>query len=142
MSHNFCLSSRTHQRGSLYIVAIFVLVVMGMLSMSLTRVEWSNSDAQTREILGAQAWLAAHSANEWALTQVYPLVSEYDENACEDIVNNTSLDFGLTQCQDAVLTCEELPVLDGTRSFRIEATVECGSGINQVQRVQEVWVRE
>ncbi|WP_394248691.1 MSHA biogenesis protein MshP [Vibrio profundi] len=142
MSHNFCPRKRTRQRGSLYIVAIFVLVVMGMLSMSLTRVEWSNSDAQTREFLGTQAWLAAHSANEWALTQVYPLVAGYDEDACADTVDGASLDFNLAQCQNAELTCEELPVLDDTRSFRIEATVECGSGINQVQRVQEVWVRE
>lgn len=142
MSHNSLYQSRRFQKGSLYIVAIFVLVVMGMLSMSLTRVEWSNNDANTRDVLGTQAWLAAHSANEWALTQIYPLNNDSDVAACTGTVNGTSLDFGLAQCQDAVLTCEELPELDGVRSFRVEATVECGSGINQVQRVQEVWVRE
>ncbi|MGL6026592.1 MAG: MSHA biogenesis protein MshP, partial [Vibrio sp.] len=49
------------QAGNLYIVAIFVIVVMGFLAAALTRIEWSNQDALSRDVLGTQAWFAAHS---------------------------------------------------------------------------------
>ena len=56
------------QAGNLYIVAIFVIVVMGFLAAALSRMEWSNQDALSRDLLGTKAWFAAHSLNEFALT--------------------------------------------------------------------------
>ncbi|MDD1829234.1 MSHA biogenesis protein MshP, partial [Photobacterium sp. ZSDE20] len=64
---------KSSQQGSVLVVAVFVIVVMGFLATSLVQVQWSNHDTLTRKQLGTQAWLLAHSANEWALTQVYPL---------------------------------------------------------------------
>lgn len=55
------------------IVVLFVVLVMGLLATTLARLEWTNQDTQTREIFGTRAWFMAHSANEWALTQLFPL---------------------------------------------------------------------
>ncbi|MDN3700358.1 MSHA biogenesis protein MshP [Vibrio artabrorum] len=138
---------KSSQQGSVLVVAVFVIVVIGFLATSLVQVQWSNHDTLTRKQLGTQAWLLAHSANEWALTQVYPLsvspaVSTSVNTACNDLNSNQVSNGMSTICRVDQLTCHQVGVLDGVGFFKIESTAVCGSGINQVQRIQEVWVRE
>lgn len=138
---------KSSQQGSVLVVAIFVIVVMGFLATSLVQVQWSNHDTLTRKQLGTQAWLLAHSANEWALTQVYPLtvspaVSTSVSAACGNLNANQVSSGMSTICTVDPLTCSQIGVLDGVGFFKIESTAICGSGVNQVQRIQEVWVRE
>lgn len=139
--------SKSSQQGSVLVVAVFVIVVMGFLAASLVQVQWSNHDTLTRKQLGTQAWLLAHSANEWALTQVYPLtvspaVSTSVSTVCSNL-NSSQVSSGMsTICTVDQLTCRQIGVLDGVGFFKIESTAICGSGVNQVQRIQEVWVKE
>lgn len=139
--------SKSSQQGSVLVVAVFVIVVMGFLATSLVQVQWSNHDTLTRKQLGTQAWLLAHSANEWALTQVYPLtvspaVSTSVSTVCSTLNANQVSSGMSTICTVDQLTCSQIGVLDDVGFFKIESTAICGSGINQVQRIQEVWVRE
>ncbi|MFA0154716.1 MSHA biogenesis protein MshP [Vibrio sp. 10N.261.46.A3] len=139
--------SKSSQQGSVLVVAVFVIVVMGFLATSLVQVQWSNHDTLTRKQLGTQAWLLAHSANEWALTQVYPLtvspaVSTTVSTVCSNLNSNQVSSGMSTICTVNQLTCRQIGVLDGVGFFKIESTAVCGSGINQVQRIQEVWVKE
>ncbi|CDT96198.1 putative MSHA biogenesis protein MshP [Vibrio coralliirubri] len=139
--------SKSSQKGSVLVVAVFVIVVMGFLATSLVQVQWSNHDTLTRKQLGTQAWLLAHSANEWALTQVYPLtispaVSTSVSTVCSNLNSNQVSSGMSTICTVNQLTCRQIGVLDGVGFFKIESTAVCGSGINQVQRIQEVWVKE
>ncbi|CDU06129.1 putative MSHA biogenesis protein MshP [Vibrio coralliirubri] len=139
--------SKSSQQGSVLVVAVFVIVVMGFLATSLMQVQWSNHDTLTRKQLGTQAWLLAHSANEWALTQVYPLtvspaVSASVSTVCSNL-NSSQVSSGMsTICTVDQLTCRQIGVLDGVGFFKIESTAICGSDVNQVQRIQEVWVKE
>ncbi|MCK8082922.1 MSHA biogenesis protein MshP [Vibrio sp. 1CM24A] len=139
--------SKSSQKGSVLVVAVFVIVVMGFLATSLVQVQWSNHDTLTRKQLGTQTWLLAHSANEWALTQVYPLtvspaVSTSVSTVCSNL-NSSQVSSGMsTICTVDQLTCRQIGVLDGVGFFKIESTAICGSGVNQVQRIQEVWVKE
>lgn len=138
---------KSSQQGSVLIVAVFVIVVMGFLATSLVQVQWSNHDTLTRKQLGTQAWLLAHSANEWALTQVYPLTvspaaSTSVSAACGNLNSNQVSSGMSTICTVGKLTCSQIGTLDSVGFFKIESTAICGSGINQVQRIQEVWVRE
>ncbi|MGR5470520.1 MSHA biogenesis protein MshP, partial [Vibrio astriarenae] len=64
---------KKNQQGNVLIIVLFVIIVMGYLAASLMRVNWSNQSTLTREFLGTKAWFIAQSANEWALTQLYPL---------------------------------------------------------------------
>ncbi|CDT91875.1 hypothetical protein [Vibrio coralliirubri] len=139
--------SKASQQGSVLVVAVFVIVVMGFLATSLVQVQWSNHDTLTRKKLGTQAWLLAHSANEWALTQVYPLtvspaVSTSVSTVCSNLNSNQVSSGMSTICTVDQLTCRQIGVLDGVGFFKIESTAICGSGVNQVQRIQEVWVKE
>ncbi len=132
------------QRGNILVVAIFVIVVMGFLATSLVRVNWSNSDSQAREVLGTQAWLLTQSANEWVLTQMYPLnASAAVSSACSATINGASRSFSTqTTCEPVVMTCSNIGTLDEQDFFKVTATAICGSGELQVQRRQEILVKE
>lgn len=139
---------KNQQQGNLYIVVVFVLVVMGFLATSLMRIEWSNNDAHSRDVLGTQAWLLSQSINEYVLTQFYPLTGSADiANNCDPIeptivTGAENLLATVPQCSGLQLRCEEIGTLGDLSYFKVEARVTCGSGINQVERSQEVWVRE
>lgn len=138
--------SLKQQRGSLYIVLIFVLVVMGFLASALSRISWSNSDSHTKDVIGTQAALLAHSGNEWALEQLYGITAVGTISAQCTAINGTVVNSFQTQvnCQDVQLTCQPRggQLVDGTQMYVISSTAICGSGESLMQRNQEVWVRE
>ena len=137
------------QSGSLYIVVIFVLVVMGFLATTLSRIQWSNADIQTKEVLGTQAWLLAQSVNEDALTIIYPLQSESSAIAthCATLDVSALVDFddkfiGAQNCALVEASCTPAGRLAQVDYFRLVARVSCGSGNSIVERAEEIWVRE
>ena len=142
-----------NQQGSLYVVVVFILVVMGFLATTLTRIQWSNNDAHAKDVLGTQAWLLAQSVNEEMLTVFYPLDSTNSAVAsnCPNIGStiNSSLvdserDFtgSKMSCRLENLACNPVGELDGMNYFKLLARVQCGSGKSQVERTEEIWVRE
>jgi MSHA biogenesis protein MshP len=141
---------KQNQQGNVLIVVLFVIIVMGYLAASLMRISWSNQSGLTREFLGTKAWFVAQSANEWALTQLYPLNGSSDSvtTICVDQVSGATPNVTQnTACRINKMSCLRLGVLnEGTSEaqslFRVQATAICGSGLSQVQRQQEVWVRE
>ncbi|WP_282066561.1 MSHA biogenesis protein MshP [Vibrio rotiferianus] len=138
-----------HQRGNVFIVSLFVIVVMGYMATSITKINWSNQTLVTKEFLGTQAWFLAQSATEWALTKIYPLgdsAPDVEEN-CRDKVNGqfTEIvkDINFGTCTLARLECKGGDKkLDNQVFYRIEAAVQCGSGINLVERRQEIWIKD
>lgn len=132
-----------NQRGSVLIVAIFTLVVLGGLATVMSKIEWSTKDTHTREFMSAQAWMLANSANEWALTQFYPLSGPFDLDAACSVIDGSR--YGRTAqdvCSEATLTCKDTGDLNGIALYSVVSTATCGSGMYQVQRRQEVWVKE
>lgn len=138
------------QQGNVLIVVLFVIIVMGYLAASLMKVSWSNQSTLTREFLGTKAWFIAQSANEWALTQLYPLdKNDPDvESLCSVAVNGKTPNVTEgTGCQINAMACEKIGTFNASTSeaeslFRVQATAICGSGVAQVQRQQEIWVRD
>lgn len=138
---------RKKQAGNLYIVAIFVIVVMGFLAAAITRMEWSNQDSLSRELLGTKAWFAANSVNEKALTLLYPLnaTSSAVSSACGVWGSSSASEVmaSYDQCQ-VKTTCKNEGTLELSNKtyYRIESAVTCGSDQFEVRRVQDVWVKE
>ncbi|MDR9826752.1 MSHA biogenesis protein MshP [Vibrio sp. FNV 38] len=128
--------SRRKQQGSVLIVAVFVIVVMGMMAAALNRIQWSNQDSHVREVNGTHAWLAATSATEWALTEVYPL------NSTIGSCSIGALPLIFERCSSVTTTCSNLGSLGENTYFKITSIAECGTGIHAVERRHEVWGRE
>ncbi|WCE30011.1 hypothetical protein [Vibrio sp. SCSIO 43137] len=140
------------QQGNIVIIAIFIVVVMGLLAVNLTRISWSNQDTLSREVLGTQAWFVAHSANEWALATLFPIgqagtPTQLDTNC--DTVNSSSstaavaLVNGLS-CSAPTIQCSKpaASIPDDLKYFQVSTSAICSSGTQfQVQREQQVWVK-
>ncbi|MGO2497040.1 MAG: MSHA biogenesis protein MshP [Vibrio litoralis] len=153
-------SSSNRQSGSVLIVVIFVVVVMGLLAATMARLEWSNQDTQSREIMGNRAWFMAHSANEWALTQLYLLnhqgsVPSDIEARCSGLNSADAANMLTTQfredseygnCSVKALTCSTSILsaddIDYTY-FKVHAEASCGDeqGLFSVERSQDVVVK-
>ncbi|HAS26504.1 MAG TPA: MSHA biogenesis protein MshP [Vibrio sp.] len=147
------MSRNYQQRGSALIIVIFIIVIVGFLATSLTRTSWSTHDTNTRSVLGTQAWLLSHSVNEYVMTQFYPdpdpTASSAVSASCTtpipvDISNfaESLVESATVSCELYRLECENRGRLGGMSFYILESSVICGSGVSQVQRNQEVWVRE
>ncbi|OBT17478.1 hypothetical protein A9264_01360 [Vibrio sp. UCD-FRSSP16_10] len=133
------------------IIAIFTLVVLGSLAAVMSKIEWSSSDTHTREFMSAQAWMLTTSANEWALTQFYPLSGSVGmEDKClgntntniEGIDGASYQQLAQDVCGAVSMSCHLAGTLDSQNLFVVTATATCGEGAFQVQRRQEVWIKE
>ncbi|WP_122036563.1 MSHA biogenesis protein MshP [Aliivibrio sp. EL58] len=142
MYHN-----QAKQKGNLLIMSVVVMVVVGYLSLNLLKVETSNHDTVSKEVLGTQAWFLAHSGAEWGLVQLFPLnQSGANDSICDEHEplrkHFPDMQLDGSGCRTAPqITCKKTPVND-IRYFQITSTATCGSGINAVVRVQEVWAKE
>ncbi|MCR9629803.1 MSHA biogenesis protein MshP [Vibrio antiquarius] len=140
------------QKGNVLIVTLFVIIVMGYLAASLMKVTWSNQSGLTREFLGTKAWFTAQSSNDWVLTQFFPLGgSAAVETRCDDIKGKSvKPDSGLFDkaCKVTTIECQKAGKIPGdfpdedVELYVVKSVAICGSGLSQVQRQQEVWVRE
>lgn len=142
------------QQGSMIVIVIFIIVILGFLATNLVRVNWSDSDTNNRAIMGTQAWLLSHSVNEYVLSRMYPSPTTSDVAAqCTEIeagnyntsVQDNIIDNSTIQCDLVDLSCDDgggARVLEGQTFYVVESRVSCGSGLYEVQRSQEIWVRE
>lgn len=148
------MSRKSKQSGSMLIIVIFVILVMGYLATSLNLTSWSSRDSTTRGVLGTQAWLLSHSANEYVLTEMYPdedtsnvgaICMGTRLNAGGDIrqfIEQTLITSATASCALQELDCQDRGELDGRTFYILQSTVSCGTGIHEVQRSQQVWLRE
>ncbi|BDR12332.1 MSHA biogenesis protein MshP [Vibrio sp. STUT-A11] len=140
------------EKGNVLIVTLFVIIVMGYLAASLMKVTWSNQSGLTREFLGTKAWFAAQSSTEWVLTEFYPVGgSEAVSSVCTALKAGTlTIESGLVDkaCKIKAIECQKSGKLPGelpgeeVELYVVKSVAICGSGLSQVQRQQEVWVRE
>lgn len=140
------------QSGSVLIVVLFVVLVMGLLATTLARLEWTNQDTQTREIFGTRAWFMAHSANEWALTQLFPLGESGESSEvlsrCDAVNNDWEAQTTMindNSCTITSVTCSYQNIPDEYAEYRyytLVSVASCGEdGLYQVERAQQVVVK-
>lgn len=114
------------QRGSSLAIAVFVIIVMSLLTTAITNTISSSSDQVVQEVLGTRALLAAESANEITLTQVFPIDDDANSCADADVVvgrryfNNIT---GLENCL-AVTSCSD-NTIDSETYYLVESTGVC-----------------
>ncbi|NVK26238.1 MAG: hypothetical protein HWE10_15020 [Gammaproteobacteria bacterium] len=115
-----------YQRGSSLAIAVFMVIVMSLLITAITNTISSSSDQVVQEVLGTRALLAAESANEMTLAQIFPLDDEV--NKCSDAEVDTGLRYldgfaGFPNC--VVFTiCNNHPD-DEPKYYLIESTGIC-----------------
>ena len=120
-------------KGSALILALFIIIVLTLLGVALTRVLSTSNETIAQEVIGTRALMAANSAMQAQLQQLFPLNAT---GTCPVITlpaltanyDFTTID-GLYHCK-ANTSCS-LYFTDpatGVNYFRITSTGECGSG--------------
>ncbi|RUO19427.1 hypothetical protein [Aliidiomarina haloalkalitolerans] len=124
------------QHGGALPIAIFIIVVMSLLGLTMMRILADVSSATVAEVFGTRAEAAASSGLEIALTNIFPLNDDVNLTYCT--VRGTSpaithqYDFnvtGLLNCS-AIIECNYFDIPDPYRgyNFRIESIGSCEAG--------------
>ena len=120
------------QQGSSLVLALFVIVILTLLGSVMMRIISTSSETVSQEVLGTRAYMAANSAMQAELQQLFPLdgtnncassTSDYD-------LTNLGSDIpGLYHC-DATTTCTKYYTdpTDGTNYYQLTSTGHCGVG--------------
>ena len=120
------------QRGSAIMIALFVIVIMGLLAAAMGRFLVDSGEKNTVEVRGVRALMAAQSGLEIALYRLYPNNS-WTAQQCAASATTTFALPGLVNCQ-ATVTCTPLNVSAAgtTRTgYRFSSEGRCGDpGVN------------
>lgn len=135
-----------YQSGSALVVAIFVIVVLGLLVATLSRLTVSSSDSVVVEVLGSRAHNAAQTGLNIAMMEIFPLQeSSFDAvSDCDDItlpnpvVFSATTDPGLAQCE-VTLTCTDTEFRN-QKYFQLTADGQCEAGESKASRTLTVEV--
>jgi MSHA biogenesis protein MshP len=121
----------TAQRGSMMVIALFVIVVLGLLGLTMTRLLSSSSEAIIHEVLGQRALNAARAGINCA-------VAKQLGAGC---VNPSSKTFtgvaGLENCSYEYEIGTPRAIVDGNKEFTywtFNSTGQCRVGNTNVTR--------
>ena len=119
-------NSKHQQRGSMLVIALFVIVVFGLLGLTMTRLLSSSSETVIYEVLGQRALNAARAGIECAIANATPGI------VCAQAVsmsfNNVA---GLENCSYTVVGPINRIITDGANTFTYSiftSTGECTAG--------------
>ena len=140
---------RFRQRGSAIVLALFILVVLALLAISLIRMLADSSRSVATEVYGARAFLAAQSGLDLALVSLFPLANG-EGVGCGSVPANDGGRFaaqnGLVNCS-VTIQCNSVvaPAPDGQTYYRLTSEGVCQAGTGEeaidVARTLEVEAR-
>lgn len=141
---------RKKQSGSALILAVFIIIVISLLGASLVSLQRDSAESTSYEVYAARAYLAAYSASEIALVDLFPLgetevsdenctVSGEDENTIRvDLPDERESDgtIGFHGCS-ASYTCETISAASSTTvRYSVTSTAICkNSEINTRRQI-------
>ncbi|GAC13779.1 hypothetical protein [Aliiglaciecola lipolytica] len=129
MRHNYLHASLQKQSGSMIVIALFVIIVMALLGLTMVKLLNSSADAVIHEVYGARALHAAQSSMEINIKSAFPLTQDGAGN-CDSL---TTIAFatvpGLQNCY-AIASCTLTTgfVDETTQYYHFESTGICSAG--------------
>jgi MSHA biogenesis protein MshP len=122
--------NKNHQQGSMLVIALFVIIVLGLLGITMTRLLSSSSETVVYEVLGQRALNAARTGVDCAVASQFG-------TGCNNSVNKTFINVsGLENCSYTVVVNNK-PIVDGAKTFTywtFASTGECSAGNTIVTR--------
>ena len=124
------------QQGSMLVMAVFIIVIFGLLASALTSILSSSQDTVSYEVLGSRAQATANAGMEAGLYRVLR-----NSVACNVIpaastpltVNIDNTVVGLVQCNVSV-ACNQRAAVNGstTTYYILNSTGTCVAGNNKL----------
>ena len=114
------------QQGSALMLAVFVIVIVLLLGITLVEILSTGDEAVSQEVLGTRALAAANSGMQGQLQVLFPLNNVAGSCPATTNYNFSNID-GLSQCS-AVVTCDNYVNVEGISYYRLASTGSCGTG--------------
>jgi len=133
-------SSLARQQGSMLIMAIFIIVVVGLLVSAFSVIFSSSQTAVSYEVLGARAQAAANAGVEAGLYRILRKAAACNVMASGSTTPTTALSVtldtsavALSQCTVSVL-CGQRPAVSASSAsyFVLNSTASCIAGNNNL----------
>ena len=121
---------KIQQQGSMLVIALFVIIVFGLLGLTMTRLLASSSESVIYEVLGQRALNAAKTGLERCLAAKYPIASGITpcSSPTDYTFNNVA---GLENCQYQVVPSNDVTVIDNGNTYtyaKFTSTGRCDAG--------------
>lgn len=142
---------KSQQRGFLIPLAIFIVVVMGLLALALARTTTQTGLATAQELISLQAFYAAESGAQKGMNKLFPPGFDSDPDvAVRAGVNGRctsgfteTLNFsgvqGLSACSTEIsCECMSCNPADATSFYTITSVGSCGTGVISAVRTIKV----
>ncbi len=133
--------SLKRQNGSMLLVALFVIIVLGALTISMMQAGSDNTRTTVFEVLGMRALNAANSGVEQALGEV---IGVGGSGQCSNVSANMDLSSiaGLKGCT-VILSCSEVNIAaTGFIHYTVTGDATCAAGEFVAERSVSVEARE
>ncbi len=130
------------QNGSALMMAIFVISVMGLLGVSMSRILEESSDAVSYEVYSTRAVLAANTGIEVGMVRLFPLGGGLASCLATDTLDLSS--YNAYHGCSVSLECSLLVIPGATSNhyhYRISSTAECNAGKFTARRKIEAEAR-
>lgn len=125
-------NSLAKQGGFLIPVALFIVVGLGALALTITRVGSANASNVTLASVSAQALYAADSGGQFSAHRVlFNVQNRGQADANCTSINDTQISFtaaGLRGCQVALSCSRSAPGGTPKRLYAVQSTATCGGG--------------
>jgi MSHA biogenesis protein MshP len=122
----------TKQGGFLIPVALFIVVGLGALALTITRMGSANGSNMTLASITAQALYAADSGGQFSAHRIlFNVQSRGQADANCTSINDTQISFtaaGLSGCQVALSCSRSAPGGTPKRLYAVQSTATCGGG--------------
>ena len=116
----------SRQRGSMLVTALFVIIVLSLLGLAMTRILSSSADAVTHEIYGIRAMNAAQSGLQRAIANAFPLNG--GAVSCASISLNFVGIPGLENCVAQASCSSQNYAAENLDYYRFSSTGTCTIG--------------
>ncbi|WP_339720767.1 MSHA biogenesis protein MshP [uncultured Paraglaciecola sp.] len=126
----YSLANKSTQNGSMLVIALFVIIVLALLGLTMTRLLSSSSEAIIHEVLGQRALNAARAGIECAVAEEFGAGCNHPSLK---VFNDVP---GLENCSYSVNPVSKL-VEDGAKTFTFwtfSGTGQCTAGKINVTR--------
>lgn len=116
-------------------LALFILIILGLLAAALYRVNATSVLQSAQEVITARALLAAESGAQSMMMRIFP-TSGATNCTAQNITFSTS---GLNNCT-AAMTCS-ITTVNAINYYNIQSTGRCAVGTISAQRTLAVQAR-
>ena len=134
------LPARVRQTGFSLPLALFIIVVLGLLATVLYRVIAMNQLSVVQETLSARAFLAAESGAQAGMLRLFPISGAAASCSGSPGISQSFSSNGLVGC-DVTLVCNSL-LVDGELYYQMTSTGVCRAGNLRASRAIEVSARQ